>query len=326
MIKEFFDIFFRNWVWFVVLGNFLVAVSYIISKVLVSGSVSKPLNPTPYTFYSGLGGPVIVVALSIANIWFNFFRIDFWLIACGISAGLFIILGLWPLYLALSRNEASCVMTLYVGAIPIFTFIIKYLFLSERLTDIRLLAFVLLVMGGILVSLKQYKRKNFVFKDIIITGTSALSEAIGLVLLEAASKMSVFPGEQWKGFFSAFSWVCTGYFLASLVVYFWPGQRKKIVNSSDYATKFNLKWFLTEKGIGMSGSILPKLAISFAGATLVNAFEGLKQFFVLVLAGIISIWKPSILKEELKGVVLWQKIIAAALVFSGIFLLIYNKG
>jgi uncharacterized protein YjeT (DUF2065 family) len=85
------------------------------------------------------------------------------------------------------------------------------------------------------------------------------------------------------------------------------------------------KLFFSEKVLGTSGSIFIKYAISLMSATLVNAFEGTKQLFVLILAGIFSFFYPGVYKEELKGVVLWQKIIAAALVFSGIYLLIRNS-
>ncbi|MEK7198194.1 MAG: beta-galactosidase, partial [Patescibacteria group bacterium] len=55
------------------------------------------------------------------------------------------------------------------------------------------------------------------------------------------------------------------------------------------------------------------------------AFEGLRQFFVLILAAAISFWRPDILKEELKGIILWQKIVAAILVGTGLFLVVLSQ-
>ena len=60
-MKEFTDFFFRNWILIVVIGNFLGALSNIVSKIIVSGSVSqKPIQPTPLTFYSGFFGIAVL--------------------------------------------------------------------------------------------------------------------------------------------------------------------------------------------------------------------------------------------------------------------------
>ena len=71
-MKEFIDFFLNNWILIVILGNFFAAISSIISKIAISGSVSKPINPTVYAFYSGLGGSVVFFAALIFNIWFDF--------------------------------------------------------------------------------------------------------------------------------------------------------------------------------------------------------------------------------------------------------------
>lgn len=325
-MNELNEIFLKNWVLIVIIGNFFIALSNVISKVMVSGSISKPLEPTPYTFYSGLAGPVIFMTGVILNIWFDFLRTGFWQIGNGIIAGVFLILGLWPFYKALAENEASRVSIIYFGGIPLTTFLLKFIFFGERLEGYRLLAFACLVSSGVLVSFRHYKNGKFVLKDAFLPLISAFSIASGLVLLDLTFKLQKFPKELgWKAFLAGLTWLGVGYFIASLILFFWPGQKNKIVSTKQYTTKTNVWGFLVEKAVGIFGSsIMIKYAISLVGATLVNAFEGLKQFFVLILAGILSYWRPDILKEELKGAVLWEKILAAFLVLFGIFLLIYK--
>lgn len=316
-MKEFTEFFLNNWILIVILGNFLVAISSVISKIAISGSISKPINPTAYAFYSGLGGIFIFFAALLLNIWFNFLNFNYETGTIGIIAGIFLILGLWPFYMALYRSETSRVMTLFVGGLPLFTFIIKYFFLEERLSTGELSAFIFLVSGGVLVFFKKYSDFKFDFKSAVLSVASALSIAIGLV----------FAGEIFKfqGFLSGLFWISIGSLSAALIVFFWPGQKQKILNLKVYAGKKSVLLFLSDKTFGALGSGLINFAISLVSVTLVNAFEGLKQFFILIIAAVISFWHPDIIREELKGSILWQKIIAAILISIGLFLIFISQ-
>ena len=316
-MKEFVNFFLKNWILIVILGNLFAAISSVVAKVALSGSVSKPINPTVYAFYSGLGGLVVFFTALIFNIWFNFLKIGLEEAVTGVISGIFLIFGLWPFYMALYRSEASRVMTLFVGSMPLFTFLIKYFFLGERLNIIQLLAFIFLVSGGILVFLKKHNNFRLDLKSAFLTIGSALGIAIGLVLAGEIFKL--------QGFFSGFFWISIGYIFASLIIFFWPGQKKKILMIGTYVEKRSLLLFISDKTFSILGSGLVKFAISLVSATLVNAFEGLRQFFVLIIAAVISFWRPDILKEELEGFVFWQKIIAAILVGVGLFLLIFGQ-
>ena len=316
-MKEFINYLLNNWILIVILGNLFAAISSIISKIALSGSVSKPINPTVYAFYSGLGGLVVFFAALILNIWFNFLKIGFGEAVIGVISGIFLIFGLWPFYLALYRSEASRVMTLFVGSMPLFTFLLKYFFLNERLNAIQFLAFIFLVSGGVLVFLKKHNNFRLDLKSACLTIASALGIAVGLVLAGETFKL--------QGFFSGFFWISIGYLLASLIIFFWPGQKQKILAINTYVEKRSAFLFFSDKSFSILASGLVKFAISLVSATLVNAFEGLRQFFVLILAAVISFRRPDILKEELKGIVLWQKIIAAILVGAGLFLIVFGQ-
>lgn len=314
---KFADFFLNNWVLIVILGNLFVAVSSIISKIAISGSASKPIPPAVYAFYSGLGGIVVFFAALILNIWLDFLKIGFEEALIGIISGIFLIFGLWPFYLAMYRSEASRVTALFVGSMPLFTFLLKYFFIGERLGIGQLLAFVFLVSGGVLVFLKRRNNFQLDLKSAFLTIGSALGIAIGLVLAGETFKL--------QGFFSGFFWISIGYFLASLIIFLWPGQKQKILKVNDYAGKRSAFLFFSDKTFSILGSGLVKYAISLVSATLVNAFEGLKQIFILILAAAISFWRPDILKEELEGAVLWQKIIAAILIVIGLFLMVFSQ-
>ena len=316
-MKEFIDFFLKNWILIVILGNLFAAISSIIAKVALSGSISKPINPTVYAFYSGLGGLVVFFAALIFNIWLDFLKFSFGEAVLGIISGIFLIFGLWPFYMAMYRSEASRVMTLFVGSMPLSTFLLKYFFLGERLNAIQFSAFIFLVSGGVLVFLKRRNNFRLDLKSAFLTIASALGIAIGLVLAGEVFRL--------QGFFSGFFWISIGYLAASLIIFLWPGQKQKIFAINAYAEKRSAFLFFSDKTFSILGSGLVKFAISLVSATLVNAFEGLRQFFVLILAAAISFWRPDILKEELKGIVLWQKVIAAILVGTGLFLIVFGQ-
>jgi len=308
------DFFLKNWIFIVIFGNFLMALSNVFSKIIVSGSATrKPVEPTPYTFYTGIFGVFIFLPAIILNFWFKFINFDFASVV-GILAGLFLILGLWPFYYVLIKNETSRVMTIFVAAIPLFTFVLKYFFVGERLETVQLLAIIFLVIGGDIVSVRRHKSQGLKVSTMTLAALAGFMIALGLVMAEITFHT--------QGFISGFVWLVGGYFLASVVLFFWPGQKHKILNVRQYAEKKNIFLFFFEKLLGVSGSESIKYAISLVSATLVNAFEGLKQFFVLIIAAVLSRWYPHILEEELKGSVLWQKILAALLIFAGIFLLV----
>jgi drug/metabolite transporter (DMT)-like permease len=321
-MTEFTNFFLKNWILIVILGHFLGALSSVLSKIIVSGSANRnPIEPAPYAFYSGFFGIVFFLPALILNIWLDFVSLSLLAAYIGIIAGTIWILSLRPLYHVLTRHEASRVITIYAAALSLFTFIVTYSFLGERLNNIQLFAVALLISGGILASMRQYENGGLGLKDIGLTVLAGSGIALGLVLLGISYGLQGFS-TNWQNFLSGFTWLTGGYFLASVIFYLWPGQKDKILSAD---MKPSWKLFFSEKVLGTSGSIFIKYAISLMSATLVNAFEGTKQLFVLILAGIFSFFYPGVYKEELKGVVLWQKIIAAALVFSGIYLLIRNS-
>lgn len=321
-MAEITNFFFNHWISMVVLGNFLIALSIVFSKIIVSGSISKrPVEPTPYAFYTGFFGILFFLPAIILNNWLKFVNLGLFPAYTGLASGLVMILSLWILYYVLSHSEASRIMTIYVAAMPSFTFLLKYMFLNERLGNLQVLAFILLVIGGVLVTIKQYKGQELGLKDAGLIILAGLGMATGLILVEIASGLQGF-GTKWQNFLGAFTWITGGYFLASAVLYLLPGQKEKIIGAE--IGKTNWKLFFSEKIFGTSGAELNKFLIYLKGATLVNAFQGVTQFFVLAIAWFLSfLGYPDVLREELKGAVLWLKILAAFFVSIGIFLLVF---
>ena len=312
-----FDFILRNWILIVILGNFLVAASNVVSKVILSGSVAKPIPPASYAFITGVWGLAVFPFAIVINIWTGFLRFDLWEGSFGVLAGMFFVLSLWLFYSVLEKGEASRVLTVLVGAIPLFTFLLKFGVLGERLGALQILGFGFLVVGGILVSLKKYNDSLFTFKSFFLVALAGFGFSMGGVMTEAIFRL--------QGFLSGLAWVALGYGFGALVPLILHSARQQILGFSQSAEQRNMLMFFLDKVLSISGALLVKFAITLQSVTLVNAFEGIKQFFVLGLAALLSFKYPQILKEELKGAVLWEKILAAGFVAAGIFLLVLGK-
>lgn len=79
--------------------------------------------------------------------------------------------------------------------------------------------------------------------------------------------------------------------------------------------------FIANKTLAGFAFLMLNYAIAIGNITLVNALEGVKYIFLLLLVFIISKFRPTILQEETTFFVLLQKTIAIALIFLGILLL-----
>ena len=79
--------------------------------------------------------------------------------------------------------------------------------------------------------------------------------------------------------------------------------------------------FVANKTLAGFAFLMLNYAIAIGNVTLVNALEGVKYIFLLVLVFIISRFRPSILQEETTFLILLQKTTAITLIFLGILLL-----
>jgi len=73
--------------------------------------------------------------------------------------------------------------------------------------------------------------------------------------------------------------------------------------------------------LNLFGILSVTIAVSIGYVTLVNALSSVQPFFLLLFAVILSIFYPSILKEEIGKSVIFQKLLAIILMFIGAILI-----
>lgn len=296
------------WLIIIILVYFLFAVSTLGDEYLLNG----PPNPKNYSFYVGILG--IFVLLLIPFVGFS--TPDLLQIILSLLAGSLLIIANFCYYTALEHFEVSKVAPAIGGFLPLFTFGIVYFAFGgkESLTLLQILAFISLILGSIFITLN--KRKSISLKSLKITSLAAFLFAITFILTKYVYTNQSF----WGGFI----WMRIGGILASLFFLFSKEVRSDVFRRKPALQKKTGIVFLGNQIVGSSAFLLQNWAIAlvpFSFLPFINALEGIKYVFLLILAVLISKKFPQILKEEVSKEVIFQKIIAILFIGTGLVIL-----
>jgi len=319
------------WLLVAVSSYFINAGVYVADKFMLSKKIHSSIS---YAFYVGVW--------SIFNIFLLVF--GYWLpnareLGIDLLAGILFLVTLVFWYKALHQSEATRVVPIVGALIPIFSYLFSFIFLGEALTERQFLAFIILIMGGILISVKQtrfyyFKEVSESFRHIfgnvlggihahyrstqrlIINSTiSALFFAIYYVLIKYIYSLQPFIG--------GFVWSRMGTFLGIIMILLVPSWRKLIIKSQRGAkTPKNLAFFLSIRILAALAFIMLNWAISLGSVSLINSLQGTQYVFLFLLIFFLSVKYPKILKEELGGGVMLQKVIGIILISTGLYMLI----
>ncbi len=119
--------------------------------------LSKKLHSSvAYAFYVGIwsiGNAILFLFVP----WF--FPSWQWLIL-DLVAGFLFLFALVAWYKALHQSEATKVVPIVGAFIPVYSFLLSYIFLGQALSQRELLALLILIVGGVLISIKQKKENR----------------------------------------------------------------------------------------------------------------------------------------------------------------------
>jgi drug/metabolite transporter (DMT)-like permease len=319
------------WLTISVIAYFINAGVYVADKFLLSQKIHSSIT---YAFYVGIW--------SIFNIFLLAF--DPWIptrpeLLLDLSAGVLFLFTLVFWYKALHQSEATRVVPIVGALVPIFSFWLSYLFLGESLEEKQMLAFFILIIGGVLISIKRtrfYKTKEIfnrvrsvsgkIFGDVraesrptrrlvVNSIVSALFFALYYVLIKYVYTNQPFIG--------GFVWSRMGSFLGVLFILLIPKWRTLIIKHQEgVGSPKKLSFFLSVRLLAAVAFIMLNLAISLGNVALINSLQGAQYIFLILIVLFLSHKHPKILKEELGGGVMLQKIIGILLVSVGLYMLI----
>ncbi len=319
-----------NWLTVAVTSYFINAGVYVADKFLLSKKIHSSIA---YAFYVGIWSIFNAVLLIFAP-WvpnFKFLMID-------LFAGVLFLLTLIFWYKALHQSEATRVVPIVGALTPIFSFLLSNLFLNEKFNIDQLTAFFILIAGGVLISIKE--TKVYFLKKVYARVKSVWENMFGIVSAELRPTRRLIVNSVTSAFFFAlyyvlmkniylhqpfiggFVWSRFGTFIGVLFILLVPEWRKLIGERKEEAKQpKNLGFFLFVRLMAALAFILLNWAISLGNVAMVNALQGVQYLFLILLVLLLSTKFPKILKEELGGGVLIQKIIGIVLVTLGLYLL-----
>src|SRR3989344_2306542 len=289
-----------DWVIFSLLSRALWAADNIIDKLLRGRYLPDSLILT-------LVAGISALLLSLIIVIFNGLG---WI---GFGPVTLVIFAVFAFYQAISREEISRVIPLFQFTPP-FVLLLSLLFLGEVLTLNHYLAFVLILLGGFLISIQKakgvFKLRNAFWWMIL----SSLIYAIQVVILK-----SLYVAHP---FWDLTAYLGFGEFLPTpLLLLLVPTFRSRFVKG--FSDLKPIGWTLLILGMFFvtSASLSGLWALVTGPVTLVSVLRGFQSLFVLIYAVFLSIWLPKILKEELSKSIIGIKTVAILLMTIGLYLI-----
>ena len=298
-----------SWLIVAIIAHFLMAAVFLVDKYLLSKTA---LSPSSYAFYVGIFG-----SLSILLFPFGFGMISLGDILISFLAGISFILAIFFFYKVIKIRDVSGIAPLIGAMVPIFTFIMTYLLLEDRLSQREMISFLLFVLGGLIIlwpSKKDISGKGFlIFKNFILILIPTIFFSMSFVLTKL-----IFNNYQ---FINGFIWIRIGGGIGAIFMFLNPIVRKEVLRTNKKISFKAGGLAVVSKATSAFSFILLNYAIFLGSVTLVNALQGVQYAFLLTMGYLISKKYPEIIKEKINDGIIAKKVIAIILIITGLAIL-----
>ncbi|NIO20426.1 MAG: EamA family transporter [Candidatus Aenigmarchaeota archaeon] len=294
-----------SWIYFVILATFLWSITNVMDKYLVDKRVKSPLILLIFFRIASL--IPIIILIPILNIGVPSLDLFFLIFVSAIL----MILAIITYYKAVEVEEISVSIPLF-QFIPIFTLFIAFFTLGERLTGMDYLGFLILILGGFVISIRRTSglfRIGRVFWFVMIAS-----------LLFSASYVITKFVLGYVNYWDTFMWIWIFGIFATLSMLFSGKIRSRFRH---YYGKINKRdWTIISTNIIISiiASASYYFAVKLGPISLVQASENVQMIFVFFLALLFTRFYPHIMKERFDTSSLIQKILGMILIIIGVLL------
>ncbi len=297
-----------SWIFFAVLAPLLYSVSNFFDKFLIEKKVRNPM------ILAVMGGLITCLVGGVVLAFMGWPVFPMKQILILLLAGILFELALVPWYKALSLDDASRVGPLF-QSIPVMVLVMSFLFLGERLGGQEFLGFLLVLIGGFLLSVKNFKGGIFSFRKSL--GWALLSSflfAVPLVIFKSVTLE--------QGFWDSLGYEFLGGGIGAILLYGFIKISKQSEFQEEVKSLKSKTWGIlaANEGIYLVSRITNFYAISLVSVTLVTVVGGLQPFFMLIFGLILSVWFPKIVKEDIQKSMIFSKLIAIVLIFIGVWM------
>lgn len=270
-----------TWVALAALAQLITAAIVLVDKyVLVSHAhLGKPVV---YAFYVSVLSGVVIVLVPFGVISVPSLTV----LALSLLASATFISSVIFLYTALKHGNASDAVPVVAAVGAIVTAHLAFVLLHEDLPRAFIPAFLLLVIGTVLISHIRFSWKSL--RNVILAGVffGATAVLLKLIFLETT-------------FIEGFFWSRMTNVVGALFLLAIPANRRAIFHGF-YTSSQGLKWLVvSNKTLSGLAMLLTLIAISLGSVSVVQAMTGLQFVFLLAFAYLSASWFPAIFKGEI---------------------------
>ena len=309
-----------TWLILATIGQFLNAFVAILDKYLVSdkNTATPPLRPFVYAFYTCLltGAWILVYALGFIPVFARYHvptlgnveAPTLVVVSMALLAAYTFFMALVSMYDALRQADASDVMPVIGAVAGLASFGMNYYFLGGHLSQTFMVGVIFLSLGTFLVS-----RTRFNFKIALVALHSGIFFAFHYITMKGLFLETNFD----NGFFwSRIAFV--GFALSLLMV---PAYLEKIKAQTSATSRRSGALIIATKVLAGIAAFMLLKATDLGDVTVVQALDGLKYVFIIVLGFIFMHFIPDVDDEVHDVQTIFRKIIYIALISFGFAIL-----
>jgi drug/metabolite transporter (DMT)-like permease len=219
---------------------------------------------------------------------------------------------------AIQTEEASVVAPLF-QANTLFTFLLGYLFLHERLGWAQIAGGALVVSGALALSTrKPHHRKGFNTRLVLLMLAACFAVALSSVVFKFFAVQDSF----WATTF----WTFVGEGLFGAVLLLMPGHARQFVRLFRKNPGAVLGINGANELINLGAGLAVRYASLLAPVALVSAISSTTTFFVFAFGILLTLFFPRLGREDLSARNLAQKGFGAAVITAGVVLIEWHRG
>jgi uncharacterized membrane protein len=307
-----------TWILLATVGQFLNAIVAIFDKYIVSDQNVLP-RPFVYAFYSCLFTGFWVVIYLIGYIpglsnlgmpsFANVQSPSIQVVGMSFLAAYTFFIALVSMYDALKRADASSTMPIIGSVSALSSFGLSYLFLDVALHDNFIIGVILLSVGTLLVA--QTLPKIDVVLQVFHSG---LFFALHYITMKGLFMETNFD----DGFF----WSRLAFVLFTLSLLLVPAYLSKVRDQTRETTKRTGFIVIVAKGLAGVAAFMLLKATDMGEVSVVQALDGLRYVFILVLSILFAHWLPeSAVDRDMRPKVFWRKMLYIVVILTGFVVL-----
>jgi len=293
------------WLPIAIFSYALNAGSLITDKFLLEKKIP---NPAVYTIVISFLG---VIAILLLPFGWNAPTVNE--VMVELASGFLFGIALLLMFMALNKGEASRVIPFLNGLQPLVILPLAWLIVGEVVTGKFLWAFILIIIGSVIISWGKGKSSAEAY---VLAIFSAIIFGISIVFAKYAYNSA-------DSFITPFVMTRFGTLLFAVCLLVVPKNLRAVLAELENPEKQTGVLLFFGQIAGALSSILINfaIAISVNATALINALQGLQYVFLLGIVVFLSKKFPAILKEKISGDILKQKIVATILIISGLAIL-----